>query len=115
MGAAVARSTKRGRDADGLFKALADPSRRAILELLTDKDLPLRRIEERFDMSRPAVIKHLRVLKACNLVEVRKEGRESIHHLNSQPLAAVKDWVAHFEAAWDVHLNKLKRQVEARR
>ena len=86
-----------------------------MLELLSGQDLPLRLIEERFDMSRTAVIKHLRVLKACQLVEVRNEGRETIHHLNSQPLAAVRDWVTHFESLWDKHLKKLNRQVESER
>ena len=98
---------------DALFKALADPSRRRMLELLARRDLPLRRIEEQFDMSRPAVIKHLRVLKSCRLVEVRKQGRETIHRLNSLPLRAVKDWVSEFEVFWDQHLLKLKRQVES--
>ena len=99
--------------ADALFKALADPSRRRMLKLLARRDLPLRRIEDQFDMSRPAVIKHLRVLKSCRLVEVRKQGRETIHRLNSLPLRAVKDWVCGFEVFWDQHLLKLKRQVES--
>ena len=99
--------------ADALFKALADPSRRRMLKLLARRDLPLRQIEEQFDMSRPAVIKHLRVLKSCRLVEVRKQGRETIHRLNSLPLRAVKDWVSEFEVFWDQHLLKLKQQVES--
>jgi len=115
MRAAALKPAKRARTANGLFKAIADPSRREILELLSEQDLPLRLIEERFDMSRPAVIKHLRVLKDCNLVEVRREGRETIHHLNSQPLAAVRDWVTHFESLWEKHLKKLKRQIESER
>jgi DNA-binding transcriptional ArsR family regulator len=115
MSAAAVKAAKRSRLANDLFRALADPSRREMLEILSDQDLPLRLIEERFDMSRPAVIKHLRVLKACRLVEARKEGRETIHHLNSEPLTAVRDWVAHFEAQWDKHLKRLKRQVEADR
>jgi DNA-binding transcriptional ArsR family regulator len=98
---------------DLLFKALADPSRRKILRLLAREEMPLRRIEASFRMSRPAVIKHIRVLKACRLVRVRREGRRTIHRLNARPLRAVEDWVSHFDRFWDEGLRRLKRQVEA--
>ena len=107
------KRTGRAGDSDGLFKAIADPSRRTILRLLARQELPLRGIEERFEMSRPAVIKHLHVLKSCGLVKVRRQGRQTIHRLDPRPLRAVKDWVSHFEALWDGHLLRLKQQVEA--
>jgi DNA-binding transcriptional ArsR family regulator len=100
------------RDANALFKAIADPSRRKILSLLEKRDLSLMEIESEFAMSRPAVIKHVRLLKACGLVEVRRDGRESIHHLNPGPLRGVRDWVEHFDIFWDKRLQRLKRQVE---
>jgi DNA-binding transcriptional ArsR family regulator len=98
---------------DGLFRALADPSRRRMLNLLAEQELPLKGIEERFRMSRPAVIKHLRILKACKLVRVRRQGRLTIHSLNARPLRVVKDWVSRFEALWNERLQNLKQQVEA--
>jgi len=111
--AAVARpQTPR---ADGLFKALADPSRREILRLLATGDLPLRRIEERFRMSRPAVIKHIRILKECRLVRVRKAGRETIHRLDPRPLRLLHYWTSQLDAFWDDRLQKLKDQVESSR
>jgi DNA-binding transcriptional ArsR family regulator len=106
---------KSGPSSDGLFKALADPSRREILRLLAEGELPLNRIEVRFRMSRPAVIKHIRVLKACRLVRVRRSGRETIHRLDPRPLRLLHDWASHFDTFWDIRLQKLKQQVESAR
>ena len=84
-----------------------------MLALLARGELPLNRITARFDMSRPAVIKHLRVLRSANLVAVRRRGRERIHHLNAAPLQAVENWILKFEMFWENSLQKLKRQVES--
>ena len=100
------------RRADEVFRAIADPSRRRMLAILEKEELPLKRIEVSFRMSRPAVIKHLRVLKSCRLVQVRRQGRQTMHRLNPRPLAAVRDWVAVFDRFWDTHLLRLKGQVE---
>jgi DNA-binding transcriptional ArsR family regulator len=83
-----------------------------MLSLLAQRELPLHQIQQRFDMSRPAVIKHLRVLKACRLVQTRRRGRQVFHRLNARPLAAIRDWVAEYEIFWDTHLSRLKQQVE---
>lgn len=101
------------REHDLLFRALADSSRRKILRLLAERELPLHRIEASFQMSRPAVIKHVRVLQSCGLVRARREGRRTMHQLDLAPLKAVKEWVATFEAFWDDGLARLKRQVES--
>jgi len=106
-------SLRRSSRSDGLFKALADPSRRKILRLLSNGDLPLNQIEQRFRMSRPAVIKHIRVLKECRLVRVRKAGRETIHQLNPRPFRLLRDWASHFDAFWDRGFQNLKEQVES--
>jgi DNA-binding transcriptional ArsR family regulator len=100
-------------DRDGVFRALADPTRRRMLALLAGGELPLKDIEDRFQMTRPGVIKHLRVLRACRLVRVRRQGRMTLHRLNPRPLRAVQDWVSRFEALWDQRLQKLKQQVES--
>jgi DNA-binding transcriptional ArsR family regulator len=111
--AAPASKREEPTERDTLFRALADPTRRRMLALLARQELPLKQIEERFHMTRPAVIKHLRVLRACRLVRVRRQGRLVIHRLDPRPLRAVQDWVAQFEALWDQRLQKLKQQVEA--
>jgi DNA-binding transcriptional ArsR family regulator len=98
---------------DQVFKALADPSRRRILDLLSRKELPLKSIEERFPLSRPAVIKHIRILKACSLVRVRRAGRLTYHRLNSRPLRTVEQWMAKYETFWSDRLGRLQRQLES--
>lgn len=83
-----------------------------MLSLLARGELPLQKIEARFDMTRPAVIKHLRVLKSCRLVQTRRRGRQVLHRLNARPLAAIRAWVDQYEIFWDTHLTRLKQQVE---
>jgi DNA-binding transcriptional ArsR family regulator len=102
------RSSKR----DRIFLSIADRSRRRILELLAGKELPAGRIAEQFTMSRPAVIKHLRILRSADLITVRRQGRERIHALNPAPLKSVQRWLAKFEAYWDEKLENLKKDVE---
>jgi DNA-binding transcriptional ArsR family regulator len=113
MVATAGKPVQRADADDDLFKAIADPSRRKILHLLAAGELRLKAIEEHFTISRPALLKHLRVLRSCRLVQVHKQGRETIHRLDSRPLRAIKYWVARLELRWDDHLNRLKRQVEA--
>lgn len=84
-----------------------------MLSLLAHRELPLQQIEARFEMSRPAVIKHLRVLKSCRLVQTRRRGRQVFHRLNARPLEAIRDWLAEYEVFWDTHLARLKQQVES--
>jgi len=98
---------------DRVFKAIADPSRRRILSLLSKGELPLHEIEAHFPVSRTAVIKHIRILRSCRLVQVRREGRETLHRLEPSPLKSVETWMATMSAFWDKHLSRLKRQVES--
>jgi DNA-binding transcriptional ArsR family regulator len=95
-----------------VLKAVADPKRRRILDLLAEQDLPVGRIADRFSISRPAVIKHLRVLRSANLISVRRDGRERFQCLNAKPLRSVEAWLAPFAAFWENSLQKLKHQVE---
>jgi DNA-binding transcriptional ArsR family regulator len=96
----------------GVLKAVADPNRRQIIDLLARQDLPVSKIADRFKISRPAVIKHLRVLRSAKLISVRPCGRERIQRLNAAPLREVEKWVSQFESYWDRSLQRLKRQVE---
>jgi DNA-binding transcriptional ArsR family regulator len=95
-----------------VLKAVADPNRRRIISLLAQQDLPVSRIAEHFKMSRPAVIKHLHVLRSAKLISVRPCGRERIQCLEAAPLEQVERWISQFESYWDRSLRRLKRQIE---
>jgi len=97
---------------DHVFKALADPTRRSILLMLAEGDRTVGEVASRFDMTRPAVAKHLKVLGDGGLVTVEARGRERINRLNPEPLAQVARWVARFEVFWDERLAALKAEVE---
>jgi len=105
-------ASRRQADLGEVLKAVADPSRRRILDLLAQEELAVGRIADRFGISRPAVVKHLRVLRSANLISVRQSGRERIQCLNPVPLKKVDAWLARFEAFWDGSLQRLKRQLE---
>ena len=96
-----------------VFQALADPTRRSILQALGKKESSIRGIAEAFPQSRNAIVKHLAVLKAAALVEAIPQGRETIHRLLPGPLDDVKKWLGYFDAFWDDKLAGLKRVAEA--
>ena len=83
---------------DDVAAAIADPVRRQILEMLRERSLPARRIAERFPISRPAVSRHLRVLRECGLVHDTPEGRERHYRLDPSPFTPLSDWLAGFAA-----------------
>lgn len=96
-----------------LWKALADPSRRRILDLLRERPRTTGELGAEFDFSRFAVMKHLRVLEEANLVAVRRRGRERWNHLNAVPLQQLYTrWIRPYEAEWASHLLGLKTVAE---
>ena len=96
-----------------VFAALADPTRRAVLDLLRQHgSLPAGRIAHAFPVSRPAVSKHLRLLRRARLVEERRHGRNRVYRLNPNPLKAVDSWLSQYRAFWQVRLTNLKNFVE---
>jgi DNA-binding transcriptional ArsR family regulator len=97
---------------DMVFKAIADPTRREILGLLTGGRHTVNEIAGHFRISRPAISKHLRLLRRAGLVVTRKKGAASICELNGKPLRAVNDWLRDYKAFWDESLRSLKRYVE---
>jgi DNA-binding transcriptional ArsR family regulator len=101
-------------DIDLLFKALADPSRRKLLDRLHAHDgQTLSELCEHLDMTRQGVTQHLAVLEAANLVASVRRGREKLHFLNPVPLQAIYDrWIAKFEKPRLKALNDLKRRLE---
>lgn len=95
-----------------VFQAIADPTRRKVLELLGDEELPLNAISGHFDMSRTAVSKHLRILADAGLVRDRKVGRETRYRLDADPLRELQRWLTYYERFWENKLAALKRYVE---
>jgi DNA-binding transcriptional ArsR family regulator len=102
------------RETDALFKALADPSRRKLLDLLHASDgRTLGDLCEYLDMSRQGVSQHLDVLEAANLVATARRGREKLHFLNPVPLQEIYErWIAKFEKPRLRALGDLKRRLE---
>ncbi len=95
-----------------VFRALADPTRRAIIAMLAEGDRPIGDIAAEFEMTRPAVAKHLAILREGRLITVEAVGRERINKLNPAALKTVQDWLNYFDRFWDDRLEKLKQVVE---
>jgi DNA-binding transcriptional ArsR family regulator len=96
-----------------VFQAIADPTRRGLLRLLGDRELPVTVISSHFPMTRTAVSKHLRILSEAGLVKERKVGRETRYRLDADPLLELKRWLAFYERYWENKLEVLKRYVES--
>src|SRR5579864_2852715 len=99
---------------DAVFKALADPTRRRLLDKLFKHDgQTLGALERRLPMTRFGVMKHLRVLEDAGLVVTRKRGREKLHFLNPVPIRLVHDrWVSKYAEPWAAGLAGLKKGLE---
>jgi len=95
-----------------VFQALADPTRRAILTLLRQGSQPVGGIARDFPISRPAISRHLRILRDAELVTEIKIGRNRVYELNAEPLKSIDDWLAHYRHMWQHQLRNLKRFVE---
>jgi DNA-binding transcriptional ArsR family regulator len=98
--------------AEAIFRAIADPTRRGILELLRDRRRTVGEITRNFSTSRPAISKHLRLLRSAGLIVTHRNGTARICELNAAPLRAVSDWIRDYEAFWSENLSNLKRFVE---
>src|SRR6188472_2332598 len=99
---------------DEVFKALADPTRRSLLDELFNEDgQTLTALEERLPMTRFGVMKHLKVLEEAGLVVTRRRGREKLHFLNPVPIRLVHDrWVSKYAEPWAEGLADLKKDLE---
>lgn len=90
-----------------VFQAIADPHRRAIIGLLADQKLTVNAVAEHFSISRPAISRHIKILKECGLVVVRRQGRERYCEVRLDKLNEVSDWVEKYQKIWDERLNRL--------
>lgn len=98
-----------------VFQAIADPTRRKIIYLLSDKELSLNEIAKNFKISRPAISKHIKILSESGLIKVKKQGREHFCRTNTEPLNEVSEWLSFFEKFWDGKLNALKKYLEEKK
>ena len=97
---------------DKIFKALADPSRRAIFESLTRGETAVNDLTDRFDISQPAVSQHLAALKDAGLVNARRVGRRAYYRVEPQGLKPLLDWITHYRAFWTEHVDRLEQLLE---
>jgi DNA-binding transcriptional ArsR family regulator len=99
---------------DAVFRALADPTRRGLLDALFERDgQTLSALEQGIPMTRFGVMKHLRVLEDAHLVTTRRRGREKLHFLNPVPIRLVHDrWVSKYAEPWAATLSGLKQTIE---
>src|SRR5215203_370398 len=99
---------------DEVFKALADPTRRELLDQLFEQDgQTLSALGQRLPMSRFGVMKHLKVLEEAGLVTTQKRGREKLHFLNPVPIRLIHDrWVSKYTEPWASALSELKKEME---
>jgi DNA-binding transcriptional ArsR family regulator len=98
--------------AEAAFHALADPTRRAVLDLLRQGSQPAGQIARAFPVSRPAISKHLRLLRRAHLVRERRQGRHRFYQLNPAPLKAVDSWLEQYRVFWSASLANLQAFVE---
>jgi len=90
-----------------VFQAIADPTRRQILNLVAYQSLNLNAIAENFEVSRPAVSQHIKILTECGLLLIRKQGRERYCEARLQQLTEVADWIEPFRKMWTQRFDKL--------
>jgi DNA-binding transcriptional ArsR family regulator len=94
------------------FRALADPTRRGILTILADGDKSVGEVAGHFEMTRPAVKKHLQILEEGRLISVRTRGRERINSINPDGFLPAVDWLNVFDTFWSDRLSALKTAIE---
>jgi len=91
-----------------VFQAIADPTRREIINMLAHKSLNLNAVAEKLDVSRPAISKHIKILTECGLIVIQRQGREHICQAQLQKLGEVSDWVEKYRQFWNAKLDTLE-------
>ena len=91
-----------------VFQAIADPTRRQIINMIAQKHLNIDAVAENFDVSRPAISKHIKILTECGLVVIRQQGRERFCEARLEKLNEVSDWVEQYRKFWNTRLDALE-------
>jgi DNA-binding transcriptional ArsR family regulator len=94
-----------------VFQAIADPTRRQIINLIAKEPLNLNSIASEFDMSRPAISQHIKILSECGIVVIRQSGRERFCEAKLQVLREVWNWIGQYQQFWDDKFNSLDRYL----
>jgi DNA-binding transcriptional ArsR family regulator len=95
-----------------VFQAIADPTRRQIINLIAHRSLHLNSVAEKFDVSRPAISKHIKILTECGLIEIRQQGRHRYCEARLEKLNHVSDWVEQYRKFWELKLDALENYLE---
>jgi len=95
-----------------VFQAIADPNRRAIIGLLANKTLNLNQVADEFNISRPAISKHIKILTECGLISIKQEGRERYCKAELNRLSEVNEWVEQYKKFWNSKLDALEIYLE---
>lgn len=95
-----------------VFQALADPTRRAILLMLTYQSMTAGAIAANFDTARPTVSRHIKILTECELLQPEQQGREIYYHINAVKIKEVADFIEPFRKLWDDRFNKLEELMK---
>ena len=103
------RSYKMRRD---VFQAIADPTRRAIINMIANQPMNLNAVAEQFDVSRPAISKHIKILTQCGLITINQQGRERYCEAKLQKLNEVSEWVEQYRIFWNKKLDALENFLE---
>lgn len=94
------------------FAALADPTRRQIVEMLAQSEQSVGELAKRFTLTQPAISQHLRALHSAGLVRVRQDAQRRIYSLDARGLAQIDIWLSRYRAFWTTHLDSLERALK---
>ena len=98
-----------------VFQAIADPTRREIINMISKKPLNVNAVAENFDVTRTAIYKHLKILVQCGLVIIRQQGRERFCEARLEKLNEVSDWVEQYRKFWNARLDALEEVISKKR
>ena len=95
-----------------VFQAIADPTRREIINMIAHKSLNVNSVTEHFDVSRTAIYKHIKILTECGLIHMKQEGRERYCEARLEKLNEVSDWVGQYKAMWTAKFDSLDNYLQ---
>ena len=95
-----------------VFQAIADPTRRQIIDLISNDSMTLNAIAEKFDISRPAISQHIKILAECGIIDIEKKGRERYCKIQSRSLIPAFLWIEQFQKQWDERLDAFENYLE---
>ena len=94
-----------------IFQAIADPTRRKIIDIVSHQPVNLKTIADSFDISRPAISQQIKILHECGLVEIKREGRETFCSIQPQELKKIADWAGRYSRLWEDRINSFEAYV----